>query len=162
MAGKPKRVAIAVDNSEHALHAFRFYMQNFGHPEDYIVFIHIPEMYNFVDASPSVIHELLIEIKKNIKALEDKFTGEMKICGVKHGKFCTKEGKPGQEIVKKAEEEKCDVIVVGSRGLGKFKRVLFGSTSSYLVHHAHIPVLVFKHPDDHKEETEQTQQQMQE
>ena len=25
-------------------------MDNFGHPDDYIVFLHVPEMYNFVDA----------------------------------------------------------------------------------------------------------------
>ncbi|OQX67606.1 MAG: hypothetical protein B6A08_14490 [Sorangiineae bacterium NIC37A_2] len=35
-----------------------------------------------------------------------------------------------------------DVIVVGSRGLGAFKRVLLGSVSSYVVHHAGRPVLV--------------------
>src|SRR3712207_964607 len=51
-------------------------------------------------------------------------------------------GTPDEEIVKLAEELGADLIVVGSRGLGSLKRVLMGSVSESVLHHAHASVLV--------------------
>ncbi len=51
-------------------------------------------------------------------------------------------GVPAEEIM--SEASKGDLIVVGSRGIGGFKRLLLGSVSSALVHHAPCPVLVVR------------------
>jgi len=53
-------------------------------------------------------------------------------------------GDPASEIVRVAEEEGCDLIVVGSRGLGALKSLLLGSVSDHVVHHAHCPVLIVR------------------
>lgn len=50
--------------------------------------------------------------------------------------------KPGEAIVKAANEEKATMIVMGTRGLGKVRRTIMGSVSDYVVHHAHCPVIV--------------------
>jgi nucleotide-binding universal stress UspA family protein len=63
--------------------------------------------------------------------------------GVPHA-TCTVMGYPSEEIIRIAEELKCDLIVVGSRGHSMFKSFLLGSTSDRVVHHAHCPVLVVK------------------
>ncbi|KAI9188292.1 hypothetical protein H9P43_002683 [Blastocladiella emersonii ATCC 22665] len=39
---------------------------------------------------------------------------------------------------------KTDLLVVGSRGLGSFKRAFLGSVSDYVLHHAACPTLVIK------------------
>jgi len=51
-------------------------------------------------------------------------------------------GRPDAEKLKLAEELGVDLIVVGSRGLGPLKRVLMGSVSESVLHHAHASVLV--------------------
>ncbi len=49
-----------------------------------------------------------------------------------------------EEIVRLAEREKIDMIAVGTRGLGGFKKLLMGSVSSGVATHAHCSVLVVK------------------
>ena len=52
------------------------------------------------------------------------------------------DGKPGEAIVQKAEENGASLIVMGSRGLNAIRRTFTGSVSDYVLHHANIPVLV--------------------
>lgn len=51
-------------------------------------------------------------------------------------------GHPVDIITDVAEEEHADLIVMGSRGLGGFRRFVLGSTSDGVLHHAHCPVLI--------------------
>ena len=53
-------------------------------------------------------------------------------------------GSAGIVICELASERGADVIVVGSRGRGAFKRALLGSVSSHIVHNAPCPVLVVR------------------
>ena len=53
-------------------------------------------------------------------------------------------GKPGPEILRTATRFRCDLIVMGSRGLGGFKKLLLGSTTDRVVHHAAVPVLAVR------------------
>lgn len=51
-------------------------------------------------------------------------------------------GDPKHTICDAAQQESCDLIVVGSHSHGVFDRMLMGSVSDYVVHHAHCAVLV--------------------
>jgi len=49
-------------------------------------------------------------------------------------------GLPAEELLAAAED--ADMIVVGSRGSGGFRRLLLGSVSTQITHHAPCPVVV--------------------
>jgi nucleotide-binding universal stress UspA family protein len=49
-------------------------------------------------------------------------------------------GLPAEEILNVAED--ADMIVVGSRGAGGFRKLLMGSVGLQVTHHAHCPVVV--------------------
>lgn len=53
-------------------------------------------------------------------------------------------GDPGRTICELAEADGYDLVVVGSHGTGFFKRLLLGSVSNHVLHHAPCPVLVVR------------------
>ena len=59
-------------------------------------------------------------------------------------------GYPGHSIVQTAEEKNADMIICGSRGQGLLRRTILGSISDYILHHAHMPVIICKHEDEQK------------
>ncbi|HUF05072.1 MAG TPA: universal stress protein [Aridibacter sp.] len=56
-------------------------------------------------------------------------------------------GSPESRIVEKAEEIEADIIVVGSHGYNRWERLLLGSVSDSVVHHAPCSVLVVRNED---------------
>jgi nucleotide-binding universal stress UspA family protein len=56
------------------------------------------------------------------------------------------EGRPASVIVEKAREFRADLIIVGSRGLGRLRSMVLGSVSAEVVDHAPCPVLVARGP----------------
>ena len=54
---------------------------------------------------------------------------------------------PGEQIVAFADEHACDLIVMGSRGLGALRGIL-GSVSSHVLREAAVPVLIVKQRAD--------------
>ncbi|MDR2075652.1 MAG: universal stress protein [Desulfovibrio sp.] len=53
-------------------------------------------------------------------------------------------GSPSRTIVRVAKEERCDLIVMGSRGLSEFSGLVMGSVSHRVLEYADIPVLLVK------------------
>lgn len=58
--------------------------------------------------------------------------------------FGEKNENPGNKIGEYASNHEMDMILVGSRGLGKIKNILLGSVSYNIVHNATCPVLIMK------------------
>jgi nucleotide-binding universal stress UspA family protein len=57
-------------------------------------------------------------------------------------------GKPAREIVRVAEEDGADLVVMGVHGHGVIDRMLFGSTTHHVVREAPCPVLSVRQPPE--------------
>ncbi len=84
------------------------------------------------------------EIRWFEDALENA-TSTLRLSGIRAERLLL-HGRPASAIVDEAKAMAADLIVVGSRGLGRFQRLLLGSVSSEIVDHAKCPVLVVRHP----------------
>jgi nucleotide-binding universal stress UspA family protein len=67
----------------------------------------------------------------------------LKDAGIRYS-LCREIGHPVDRITGFAAAEGCDLIVMGSRGLGDFKSLLLGSISTGVLHHSELPVLIVK------------------
>lgn len=59
-------------------------------------------------------------------------------------------GSPSEAILSASAD--ADLLVLGTRGLGGFKRLVLGSVSSQVAHHAHVPVVIVPPPEEQPEE----------
>ena len=76
----------------------------------------------------------------------DGAAGEARSAGVEV-ETIIRRGTPVQQICAIADEYGPQLIVIGSHGWGPFKRALFGSVSTGVLHHATQPVLVVRGGD---------------
>ncbi len=53
-------------------------------------------------------------------------------------------GDPAQQIIELAEKNRCDFIVMGSRGAGPLRGALLGSVSQKVLNNSKCPVLIVK------------------
>lgn len=115
-----RKVVIAIDASEQAEHAF-----------DWMTFVTASAWKEALEVEQTRIADL--DKKYNGKMLDNEIEGQIRIEGGH---------RPGEVIIRVAEEEKANMIVMGTRGLGTVRRTILGSVSDYVVHHAQCPILV--------------------
>ena len=59
-------------------------------------------------------------------------------------KIIMKEGNVSSEIIKLAKKEQCNMIIVGSKGLGSVARLFLGSVSNKLANNSPCSILIVK------------------
>jgi nucleotide-binding universal stress UspA family protein len=96
-------------------------------------------------ASADYFEEMELSVRQAAKAVIDAALGKLgKI--TQTVKLTTEiiQGPPRQVIVDEAERWNADLIVMGSRGLGAWNRLLLGSVSNAVVHHAKCSVEIVR------------------
>ena len=70
--------------------------------------------------------------------------------GADVAEVCVVRGQPARTIVKFADEEGCDLIVMATHGTAGLHHALVGSVTRKVIHQAKCPVLVVRlHPHEH-------------
>ena len=98
--------------------------------------------------SPDYFENLEIAVRKAGQAILDSTLLKLKTITDKTLKISSEiiQGSPAQVIVDEAEHWGADLIIMGSRGLGIWNRLLLGSVSNAVVHHAKCSVEVVRTP----------------
>jgi len=138
-----QKIVIASDGSEGALHALRAGMElaQDYHADVSILNVFQPQaVYQGMPRGDSSPGDYAARVKDAICATVDPIAKEN---GVSF-RLCQEEGHPAETLVRFAEKNQADLIVVGTRGLGGFQRLLLGSVSRSVLHHAQCSVLVVR------------------
>jgi nucleotide-binding universal stress UspA family protein len=87
-------------------------------------------------------------LKEVLQAFSDKAKSQAENQGFSTDEILIKSGAPAETIVQTAQEQQCDLIVMGTHGHSVIADVFIGSTAKWVVRHSPIPVLVIRLPGE--------------
>lgn len=129
------------DNSYRALDAALLLSEKLG---SNITVIHVMEQVPITHiGSEKLLNEFLESYKKENQEILSKCSEIATQTGLTINTFLL-EGNPASEILNFSKKEKFDLLIMGRRGLGKFKELILGSISSKIVHHSPSAVLLIR------------------
>lgn len=140
-------LVIPVDGSESAKQAIRTTIDTGLLEDSELHLITVNSVAADIPASPYLALNMIDEIvainkQKALDILEearDLISPKYRVAAA-----IVKNGDPAWEIIKYSSDVKADLIIMGSRGLGTFNKVLLGSVSQEVLNHSECSVLIVK------------------
>jgi len=151
-----KSILVPVDGSEHSRRALEFATDIAQRFNASVVLVHVvstgallPAPQVGVPVTPEGVPPPVFSMKmtEDMTKLGSELLARGSVEVEKRGltaKKVLERGEPLEKILQTAKNERCDLIVIGARGLGKVRALLLGSVSDGVVHRAPCPVLVVK------------------
>ena len=138
------KILVAIDGSEYSTKAFEYAIDISNKYGSKIVLFHVivSPVYAYGIEGTIVLEpderltadgRNILKIKRD-QAMKEGIEVESKLV----------EGHPSEKIVIEANEGSYDLVVMGSRGLGRVKSFLLGSISDRVSHYSECPVLIVK------------------
>ena len=153
-----KKILYATDLSKNSSYAFLYAIDMAKRHDARIVILHtiepIPpyvELYGaMTDESKKKKHEEIIELmKKHLQEFCRKAEAQIgPPCVEVVSKILVPVGHPQNEILNVADEEGCDVIILGTHGKGFLAHTFLGSVSSSVLHRTRKPVFIIPLPPE--------------
>lgn len=153
-----KKILYATDLSKNSSYAFLYAIDVAKKHNASIVILHAVEpipAYAEVYMTPTEEfkkkqHEEIIELmEKQLQGFCKKAEAEIgPPCVSLVSKILVPVGHPPEEILNAANEEGCDVIVLGTHGKGFLAHTFLGSVSSAVLHRARKPVFIVPLPSE--------------
>lgn len=144
-----KTILFATDFSPSSDHAFRYAISLARQSGARLILLHVinepVDLRGFYVPHIS-FDQLEAEIAEGARKMMDAFVATQ-VTDFGNLQTCIVPGIPYDEIIKKAVEEKADLIVMGTHGRTGLDHVLFGSTAEKVVRKSTIPVLTTRIPD---------------
>lgn len=137
-----KHILLAYDGSENAMRAAKEAIKiASSSPES---FIEVVYAVNIEKSKSEVLHAPSVEALEVMR--RQKLSGVENLLKESDISYRVKilRGIPGPEIVKYANEQKVDLVVIGSRGLNALQQMVLGSVSHKVMKRVKCPALVVK------------------
>ena len=156
MIPKIKRVLYATDLSESSMYAFRYAVNTIEKHDAEMIVLHV------IEAIPPAV-QAYIMFNRNIEDIKDEVVEET---STRLNEFCkgelqekpqlleriksveAKEGYPADEILKVADEQKCDVIIMGTHGKGLLTHTFLGSVAERVLRRSTKPIFIIPLPKE--------------
>jgi nucleotide-binding universal stress UspA family protein len=151
--GDALNVGIAVDGSKYGRAAVRYVLRHpdlFGANAKFTLIHVVPDFAGAVMpdmagmAMPALTDDEIRAMQK--KAFEAAVAPARRLLakgGITADEVCLA-GNPGDEISAYAKKKKLDLLVMGSHGLGSFKRAVLGSVATRVAAHCETPILLVR------------------
>lgn len=142
---KSQKIVIGFDGSEYSKKAVEYAVNNFD-KKSTIYLVYVEEMLAPLYLSnPSLFIDDDV-IKKIREKTKKELKHQVEIINKKGFKaqYEYVEGYPPNQILNEAKRKNADIIIVGSRGMGRWKGSVLGSVSQALTVISKLPLLIIK------------------
>jgi nucleotide-binding universal stress UspA family protein len=148
-----KKIVCAIDFSDCSMHALNYATSLAQEADAHLTVVHVlelpPDVFregheDMLTAPPRLREYIAVTEEESRARLRDAISDRVR-------EYCTVDtvlaaGKPYREIIRIAEEQSADLLVIGTHGRGTVDRLLFGSTAQHVVRQATCPVLTLRTP----------------
>jgi len=158
-----KKILYATDLSKNSVYVYRYAMNMAEKYNAEIVILHViepipPQVKHYVsiyvnearwEEKIKTEQEMAIEqIKKRLQEFCKRESQDDPRCLLLVSRILVQPGHPVEEILKAAEEEACDVIILGTHGKGFLKQTFLGSVARSVLDRSRKPVFIIPLPHE--------------
>ncbi|HEV8641960.1 MAG TPA: universal stress protein [Methylomirabilota bacterium] len=150
---RPRAVVLALDGSENSMQALEFLASLDPGKSLGVRLLGVVEKVRFPSSAPgrlrASLRAALAEMEQERRSELEALLGRAKAAletGVGTVEASVVAGPAAEEIIRVANSDGGDLVVVGARGLGAVKRLLLGSVSERVLRDARWPVLIVRRP----------------
>jgi len=151
-----KKILYATDLSKNSAYAFYYAVDMAKKHDAEIIILHAMEPIStrafgtLTDKAEHSQHEVSMEVIRNRlqKFCEKVEENSSLACVTLVTKILVQVGYPPEEILKAADAERCDLIVLGSHGKGFLRQTFLGSVSGSVLARARKPVFIIPLPSE--------------
>jgi len=155
MVPQIKKILFATDLSQNSFRAFLYAVDMARSHDAKIIVLHaierMPKEVRFVGVLQRIEEKERTEMVEQMQELVQGFCkgAEAQVgppCLELASKILVRIGHPPEEILKAADEEGCDVVVLGTHGKGFLVHTFLGSVSNAVLHRTQKPVFIIPLP----------------
>ncbi len=138
--GRYKKILVAIDGSESSMHVLRESFRLATNEKSWITVVSVVPPYTG-DLDIVGVGNVLQSMRR---PYEKALSGALVLAKAEGASIKTvcEEGEPYERLVDLAVSKKCDLIVMGRRGLKRLERVFVGSVTARVIGHSSVDILV--------------------